>query len=491
MKARRIRFFSVLGCLLIGLASGSAAPAAEPPPAQRSNDAAEELAPDSSALDRATAVDLAIANSPEVRAALHRLGRAQGNRWTTQSRALPQLTASGSLQHRSEGLIDRAPPTDAQEDAIERALEVGQDPPPTSEVPITQDSYNTKIEVSQSLFAGFENYYGWRSANRRVAAERLMALDTALSVVRNVQSLFDQVLLSRRVVELRAEQVARARELLAITRKRYESGRVREYEVLTARSRLARSEVDLGSARMNLRQASSRLRLTIGLDDESPGEPLPVVGTLAEESYAPTSSDDPLARDPRGTARWTALASLSEAADFDLSATELKIVPRVEGFANYQSNSSYYDFESNLHGWAVGLTVQWNIFDGMRQRGERRVALANRREADENLRSFALNWRVRHAEALERLRTSAAMLEAEREAVDLMEESRRQIFRLFELGNLDQEQVLRADNELAAARLRQIEALYRHNDAVHELRYLTGADEERVSTRLASMEEGR
>ncbi len=489
MKA--CRFFPPIRCVVAvcALALGTTVLTGfEVDEAEDSRALAEE--PGATTLDRTAAIDLAISNSPEVRAALQRLGRAEGRLWSTRSRSLPQLSASGNLQHRSEGLIDRAPPTDAQEDAIQRAIEAGQEPPPTSETPITQDSYSARVEVRQSLFAGFENYYGWRSSNRRVAAERMLALDTALSVARNVNALFDRVLLSRKMVELRQEDLERARALLEITRKRFESGRVREYQVLTARSRLARAEVDLGSAEMNLRQAAARLRVTIGLDDGAAAGPLPVVGALAAEAFDP-SSDDPLDRDPRGSARWQALESLSEAADFDLSATELKIVPRVEGFANYQSTSSYYDFETNLHGWAVGITVQWNIFDGMRQRGERRVALADRREADENLRAFALNWRVRYSEALERLRTSADMLDAEREAVDLMEESRRQIFRLFELGNLDQEQVLRADNELSAARLRWIEALYRHNDAVYELRYLTGVGEERVSARLATLEDDR
>ncbi len=482
MSVPRFPMLGLTALLLLPLVS-SVLPADEP---AEVSDRAEATAP---GLDREEAVVLAVRNSPEIQAALQRLGRAEGNRWTTRSRALPRLSASGSLEHRSEGLIDRAPPTDAQENAIDRALEAGQDPPPTSEVPITQDSYNTRLQLDQSLFAGFENYYGWRSANRRVSAERLLALDTALGVVRSVHSHFDQVLLSGQVVRIREDEVARAEELLAITRRRFESGSVREFEVLTARSRLARTKVDRSSARVARRQAVVRLRLAIGLDSSPGADGLLLEGDLVEKSFGAAEEIAPGTANLRSNPRWQGLDLLEEAADFNLSATELKIVPRVDAFANIQNNSSYYDFEDNLSGWAVGLTFQWNIFDGMRQRGERRVALADRREAAENRRAFAMDWEARFAEVLERLRDSGEILAGERESVALMEESRQRVFRLYQLGKVDQERVLRAENELSAARIRMLESIYRHNDAVYELRYLAGDQMREVAALLADMED--
>lgn len=429
-----------------------------------------------SRLSRAEAIDLALDRNLDLRIALEEVERARGTRLVRRAPGVPSVSVSGSYELRDRALIDRAP-----DDFGDRDPETV-DPPPDSEVPISRESVRLRGEIRQLLFAGFEQYFRGRASDEELRSAVLRARNTANNVVRDVRVAFERVLWIREAVASREKTLANARRLEELVRGRAAGGQAIEYEIARARINRSRAEVDLKRERIRLEEAVSRLADRIGLSSERrgslevEGRCRPLVGELP--AFPPV--EEALA----GNWRVRSLDSAIEAARHSVRSEQASLSPRVEGYANYQYNSSYYDFGERLHGWAAGVAVRWDLFDGFARRGRVRSSLAEKRSAEWERRSFVSSFERAYANVRDELARSREILEAETDSLALAEESLGQVRELFERGRIDVEPVVRNENQVLEARLRRAEAVFRLNSAWFQYESLLGVYRDKIS-RLA------
>lgn len=418
----------------------------------------------SRSLSREAAVELALQQSPQLLEARAREERAEGASLRASAPLYPRLTATGSYEDRDPGLRD----TNDRDDG-------GNPEEPTpddADTDVTSQSARVQGEIRQTLFDGLRSVYRHRAGRKEVEAERLRRRQVERNVAEGVRAAYDEALLAAQTVEFRAERHARLRELEAMVQERVAGGTAMDYQLQQARIERQRAEVDLRRADVRAREARLALLDQLGWEGEEPPE------FSLSDPLEPALEELPPRLDPtRLVAAYPEIESFrasAEAARFEATAARLGAVPSLEAYANYQYKTSYYDFEDRLHGWAAGVVVQWNLFDGFARRGAVREALADRRLYEDRARTTEGQVRRALRLARERLRRSLEALAAEESSLRLAHRSNDQARILFEEGRVSLEQVLRTELSLEEARNRHAEAVQRLNAAFYRYQSLAG-----------------
>lgn len=420
-------------------------------------------------LDRDTAVEIALNQSFDLKIALEEVQRADGVRIVRRAPGLPSVSVSGNYERRESDLIDRAPSTFGEE-------EPGRvEPPPSSEVPISTESLRIRGEVRQRLIGGGEQQLRRRAAESDLRSARLSARDIANSAVRGARVAFETALLRRDALALMEESLHHAKSLEEAVLARAAGGQVADFQVIQARINRSRAEVDLERSRLEYAAALSELADEIGLAAKSgrvlrlEGKLVPMIETL------PTVNP---AMDIVGASwRVRSLDFAVESANLEARAEGATGFPVVEGYLNYQYNGSYYDFDDRLHGWAAGLALRWDLFDGFARRGRIRIALAEKRRTEWEKRSYVSALSRRFENVHDEISRGLDVLRNEDLSLDLALESLEDVGEMYDRGSVNLETLLAAREDVMKASLRRLEAIYRLNVAWFQYLNLTGGDE--------------
>ncbi|MCM2359644.1 MAG: TolC family protein [Geobacteraceae bacterium] len=215
-----------------------------------------------------------------------------------------------------------------------------------------------------------------------------------------------------------AEQaVADAREHERLAGVRGEAGVGLRSDQLRARTFLAEMEQQLISARNDRLLAMLRLAQATG---GKPGESLEIGDELRAPAVTPGSAElAQLALENRQDLKGVALAV--DKAEVGVRQARQAYLPTVHASAAYQMNDRDIPFGRDNDAWTAGVSLRWELFDGMRRGNELARARATRSAADEyreNYRSEVLlqvtEYSLRRDEAAQRLAVARqALLDAE------------------------------------------------------------------------------
>jgi outer membrane protein len=261
----------------------------------------------------------------------------------------------------------------------------------------SEDNYNASAELSQLLYNGGQVNAALRAAKafERSALWGVSRADETLE--RDVAIGFNDVLLARAQVDVEAESVDQLRRFVSQTEARYAQQTASEFDLLTARVRLANALPRLMAAGNQLEVARERFRDLVRLDEggfELVGDP--------EQQGAIASLEDWLAKAEAGRPELNQMEQLVRLKEEQLRAVKGEYQPTLRAFANYGgANSSQYDPTQAEWGWhwTAGLTVHWNLIDGGQQSGrvlETRLSLDQARSDLTDLRR-AIRLEVRQA----------------------------------------------------------------------------------------------
>ncbi|MEM7675114.1 MAG: TolC family protein [Myxococcota bacterium] len=253
---------------------------------------------------------------------------------------------------------------------------------------LVENQVNLSLVVRQVLYDGAV-FAGVRGS--KVAKDiALVGIDVeSLNTVRQVSSTFYGALLSARQTEILEKSVARTQSTVDETKKRVQQGVVPRFELLTAEVELANLQTRLARAKNAAARAIDDLRLAIGLP---PGPPLKPKGELTLENAeltAPSSEEAVIAAFENRPDFKQATLNV-EAGELQEDATFGKFLPKLSAIANLgylgsiPDNRSFAVSANNIDDpfelrreesgvfsdafWfssiSVGLTLEWNIFEG-------------------------------------------------------------------------------------------------------------------------------
>jgi outer membrane protein TolC len=211
-------------------------------------------------LDLAQAVELARRLQPDLMTARGALRQAEGAVVQQRAALMPRISLQSTFNHSSS-------PGDSSDDGLDSATLVtaGGGGAVVSAGGRTTDRLSTNLGLSQLLFdfGRTRTLVLEADLNRQAAAAAV--LQTENDVALDVKERFYSLILNRRLVEVREDDVANRQEQLRLARALYDAGQLAPGDVVRAQTAVTNSVVSLNSARESLELAKQDQAQSLGL----------------------------------------------------------------------------------------------------------------------------------------------------------------------------------------------------------------------------------
>lgn len=426
-------------------------------------------APDSLPLTLEAAVDRALAVGDEILLARAQVELADAQVTTARASGLPQLRLSSTYNHVFENA---------------RANAVGQ-------IFNQPNTYNTNVNLSQSVFQGGRFLAGSRAARRLRSAARLTAQEARSQATYAVQQAYLQALFAQQLTDIQAANLQLADAQLRQVSQFEASGRAARYDVLRARVERANIEPQAIQARSDLDIALLELKR---LTNVPAATPVKLTTRLTPENVQATVVgllEEPSSIDARPSVQ--AAEYVARARDDAVRVARADLLPTITFFVQtgYQAfpTANVFPWERGQlapefcpagssaarcqnGGWfpdrSLGVQLNWPLFDGLRAKGNIDAAQAQAKIADLQLAQEREAVALEIEEARANFRRAQALFAARRENAAEANEAFRLVSLRFNRGLSTQLDV--SDTQIALMTARTNEAR-----AVYDL-YLAGAE---------------
>ena len=338
-----------------------------------------------------------------------------------------------------------------------------------------EDNYAAGVEVSQLMYSGGSVGAALKAAKlyREIAQTRIRQTENEL--VRDIQVGFNDILLADEQVKVQEASLAQLEDLLkqAETRRRQETAS--EFDVLTARVKVANERPVLILARKRADLARAAFRSLIHLEPEN----FLLSGELAyvpEERSLEDWQEQGLEQRPE----LVELRHFLGMRQADIRAEQGGYLPQIRAFANYEgtnpeSGSARDEWE---WGWTAGVTAEWDLFDGALRRNriaEKRLELEKEQETlADTERQVLLEIQTHYLD----LKQAEETVAASAETVALAEKSLEIARTRYENGLATYLDYTDANLALNVARVTRLLALHEHMNALARLRQASGEGRE-------------
>jgi len=320
-------------------------------------------------------------------------------------------------------------------------------------------------------------------ARAGVEAARQAARRSRLEVIRDTRHYYCGAILSRRLLQLAEEALARLEVTMALTHALSESatGRVTRADYLELKVVVESVRAAVAHLRANESTSRAAVVYAIGLpwntelvlaEDDLPFEPVrEEVAVLVEAGY-------------RLNPDWHRLAAAIDAAGAQVDQALSGQRPTVAAAVSLEYLVNSYDAglvsPDDKRSWAVGVALEWPVFDGLRTRNTVRAARArlDALQGQKILLREGLALQVRSL--LCEVARTTAQEEAVRAARDAAQENRELNTRAYQAGLVEVEDLIRAQMVEALAQAQYELVRYEHAAARADLEFAVGDKLSRV-----------
>jgi len=335
------------------------------------------------------------------------------------------------------------------------------------------DNYSATAEISQLLFSGGRASSAIKAAGLGRSFAQYGRAEADSTVVRDIRIGFHDILLAKAAVKVREESVRQFTAFLEQTKQKYENGAASEFDLLSARVKLANDRPNLIRARNAHQIAMANFSRLLSMDNED----FDVAGAL---TYKPVEGELDVFREQ--ALRKRAALRQEEAGvrlrEQDVAATSSDYWPTLRAFFAYSGANNYgiaaFEDEWEQH-WNTGATFEWNLWDGGLTRGqvaEKRLQLEKARaNLDELTRVIKLQVRQAYLDmrsAEEAIAAAEGSVELAAKALDIAGTRHR-------AGLATNLEFTDANLALSAAQFARYGALHAHMNAVARLQYACGS----------------
>ncbi len=334
------------------------------------------------------------------------------------------------------------------------------------------NNYAVSAEASQLLYSGGSVLAALKAAELFSESSRQRTVRSEQELVRDIEVAFYGILLNEASVEVQRASVEQLSALVEQAEARFKNDTASEFDVLSARVRLANQEPSLILARRNLEIAMESFRNFLHLDERQ----FRVNGKL---DFEPIEVDfeewqaEGLRRRPE-LRRQEQIIGLWQQ---DIRVEQGSRLPTLKARAAYEGLNPSSSFSSDADwewGWNAGLTLEWSIMDGGLRRGrvlEKRIELSKARANLSDMeRAVDLEIRTAYLDMMH----SAEAVAATSGNVELAEKSMGIARTRYDVGLATYLEYTDANLALSNARLLWYGALRSHRAAVAQLRCACG-----------------
>jgi outer membrane protein TolC len=303
-------------------------------------------------------------------------------------------------------------------------------------------------------------YPGLKSVKANIASAEANYDLSETNVLYAVAQAFYASAVSDEVVTARRSNIDVARATLENAKTRLAAGTVTKVDVDRAELSLIRAEQALREANQGRQQSYRGLATLIQIEG-----PFRV---KAPEALGPLPAEQPLENVLQLRPEFRSLELSSRAADLQAKTDAWKWSPSISAFGNAR-RFNYDNFARDRHSWAVGVQLDWVIFDGGNRDAQRHLANAQQAEAEARLEVLKDSIRDDLANGRSLVDTKRQGVFAAVRAVELAKETIELVRTQYEAGTVTQVDLLGVQDSLVGAQ--EALAQLRFDLAVADLAY--------------------
>ena len=389
-------------------------------------------------------IALAEAQNPEIIIARKKVEGARGGLVEARSGFLPSVVSTGFADQRQSQVQTR----------------------------LRDNDYNASVRALENLYTGGAVTSQVAIAQLNIDKQNYELQEITNRVAMDVRIAFYDILLNRAKVRVREDSVRVLEEELKTQQERLRAGIVGTLNVRRAEVALANERPELINAQTELKNSYLRLGELFGIDFRSnPQMPrFNVAGQLQYEARHPELNQClALADTQRPEIKARQKDVEIEDRQYTLDRSELR--PHVQVFSGYEAYSERdpaVGKEFN-HGYVVGISGTWHLFDGFATKGRMQATRARREAAVEALEAERRAVASEVRSGFLDMEQADRILQAETKNVQRADESLEIAKANLAAGLGTQLDILQAAADVTRTRTTRLSAIYQHNAALAQL----------------------
>lgn len=402
------------------------------------------------------AVDEAMAQSPKVQKSESQYKESSWKKTESYSGFLPSLSANASyLFDKKYALVD-----------------VTMNNTPLT-IPQVVPTINLYLTAQWSIFDGFSSTNRYLSAGAFEDSAKNEYDWTRFQVEREVVVLFYKALAAKELKTVAEQNVRALNDHLKDVRLFKKVGTSTNYDVLRVEVQMSEAQSELLNATDNVEVARARLSEALG-QDQDVSEVEGVLPRLKPELVAKVTQFNSSERKDLQSLRQKA-----EGFRYQEDSAEKYWVPRLALIGQYQyynnRNDRFDDYENGFRdAWQYGISLTWNIFDGMTSISRSKQSIEQKYQAEKTLRQAELKAKRDFDFWKRKYLYYCAVFEARQNDIAKSEESVRLSREGQKVGARTNTDVLDAEAELYRAKAGAVNAQIGAIEALVNLELSTG-----------------
>jgi outer membrane protein TolC len=407
------------------------------------------------------AVELALANSAQVRMADIGVAMGRDNLLLAKSSYLPKLSVQATY-HR----VDVVPKT-----VIPGVGSFSFQP---------RELTNTSTSLFVPIYTFGKNAAAYREALRSAEAAEFDAARARQNIIAGASEAYFRLLEAKEFLTVAQKSVEQIRAHLRVAEQFYKQGMVTKNDVLAAKVRLLSMEHEQLRAESNIKIGTANLNRVIGLPISN--------RTILSDQFSPVELDlteeDCLHVAMSYRPELGSMDRQRKAAQAAIKSAKAQRFPSINLGTSWNWTSN--DTVAKKHEWTVDLIGEWTPFAGMATTAAIRLARRGLELLDQGLRELidgiALEVKTAYLNVLQ----SRKRIDVATEGVKQAKENLRVFRENYAQGLVPSTEVLDAEAQLARARADLAQALYENNAAVVSLQNAMARTVEDVSKMRSS-----
>jgi len=411
-------------------------------------------------LSLADAITMARQNNYAVKAAKSRVDQAQARVVQTRQSSLPKVTLSETLVVTNDpgaALVFKLQQNiaDPMKDFTAEAL---------NNADVIND-FNTSLQVMQPVYNA-DAAIGRSMALKAKKGQEFMALRTEESVVLQLSKVYYGLILARKNIEAIEQSIKTMQGHSKDAAKGYRAGLLTKSDKLSTDVRLAELQEQKLMLHDEIKNGTDVLAVLLNLEA---GVSIVPTGDFVVDALLPDGNEQYMLEN---RADLKALETFRQVAASQEEMVHASTFPRLNAFmqTNLHSNNVFGGGSS----WALGLNMQWNIYDGMATAGRTQEAKAQTLEAMYNYEAAKSSSQVEVSRSLRSLKTAKARIVVARKSLEEARVSLDFIGEQFKTGMAMTFELLMREQAYTYSKMRLNQASYDYCVSRSELDYYRG-----------------
>ena len=349
---------------------------------------------------------------------------------------------------------------------------------PAGEVGVENTSLSAGLNASYTLFNGMQGLTKYHLLNTQALASELQSDMIEENILLSAANLYVNVLIRHDNLQISQEQLEISRQRLVQALEQTERGMASSLSALAARVDFDNDSVGVIESRYAFLEAKRNLNLLVGWELNLDYQPEPLDYDLGRYDI------ESLLFEAENSNKSHALnLNLEKQTDLNLKRTMGSVLPRVSISGSYglqQINPDMdFAFDSPDMNSTAGVSLSWNLFDGMKSKSIRSGRLLQK-NSEWNTLDSKRQLEKSLSSALAYYEKSQQLLELKANTLASAQLNFDQTSEYFRLGQVSSTQFRDAQLNLSRAKSSQIQARYSAYLAEMSLWQLTGQLEDKI-----------